>query len=352
MRRMLAFVVVALFATFVIAVSPASGAKSKSKPRSTVIGGIKPGPGARTIPFFSGTYTFSSKTYGYTMVGTAPSTGATTTVPTEIQPIRVVFADGTVFDATSNVSSVLASPIFTRAHFTSGFTQYGDAIQRAEFWNAGGSGSYHVLLGQPTILPTLTLRVPNGAGFVSTADTGATIGVINISWWSGRINEALNTEGFSPTTLPIFLSRDIVLYISQPQICCVFGYHGANGAGNGNGNQPIQTYLWSSYISSPIFADAPSIVNVNGLSHEVSEWYNDPFGINKAPTWYSPLAPQYGCSAYLETGDPLVGVSFTVNGYSLQDEAFKSWFAHDTPSTGINGQYTYLGTFASPSPLC
>jgi transposase len=45
-------------------------------------------------------------------------------------------------------------------------------------------------------------------------------------------------------------------------------------------------------------------------------------------------------------------VSFTVNGYHPQDEAFFSWFAQQTPSIGINHKYTYLGTFARPAPLC
>ena len=84
----------------------------------------------------------------------------------------------------------------------------------------------------------------------------------------------------------------------------------------------------------------------------MSEWYNDPFVNNIVPTWFSPIAPQYGCSNVLESGDPLVGVDFVVNGYHLQDEAFKSWFAHDVPSEGIGGRYTYLGTFPGYSPLC
>jgi hypothetical protein len=87
------------------------------------------------------------------------------------------------------------------------------------------------------------------------------------------------------------------------------------------------------------------------LSHEVAEWLADPFG-SIVPAWTSPLAPEYGCSNVLEVGDPLVGVNFEKDGYHLQDEAFLSWFAHDEPSIGINGQYTYLGTFDSPSTLC
>jgi hypothetical protein len=49
---------------------------------------------------------------------------------------------------------------------------------------------------------------------------------------------------------------------------------------------------------------------------------------------------------------PARRITFDVNGYRLQDEAFLSWFAHDNPSIGIKGLYSYLGTFTSPSTLC
>jgi hypothetical protein len=41
-----------------------------------------------------------------------------------------------------------------------------------------------------------------------------------------------------------------------------------------------------------------------------------------------------------------------LNGYHPQDEAFLSWFAHQQPSIGYHGLYTYLGTFGSPAPTC
>jgi hypothetical protein len=73
------------------------------------------------------------------------------------------------------------------------------------------------------------------------------------------------------------------------------------------------------------------------------------------PSWESPTplpAAFYGCTHRLETGDPLSEALFDVNGYQLQGEAFLSWFAKQVPSTGVNGQYTYLGTFDHPSPVC
>jgi hypothetical protein len=73
------------------------------------------------------------------------------------------------------------------------------------------------------------------------------------------------------------------------------------------------------------------------------------------PTWQSPLPLSsffYGCSNLLETGDVASDVGFQVNGYQLQDEAFFSWFAKQTPSIGINGQYSFLGSLTQPSPVC
>ncbi len=94
------------------------------------------------------------------------------------------------------------------------------------------------------------------------------------------------------------------------------------------------------------------IEDVNALSHEIAEWYNDPFVDNLTPPWISPIAPQYGCNNFLEVGDPLVGVVFVKHGYHLQDEAFFSWFAKQPVSWGIKHRYTYLGTFSMPSPTC
>src|SRR6266550_2628675 len=83
------------------------------------------------------------------------------------------------------------------------------------------------------------------------------------------------------------------------------------------------------------------------LAHSVMKWFNDPFTNNVVPNWISPIAPQYGCNNFLEVGDPLVGVVFTVQGFSsdhLQDMALFSWFARKSASISIHGLYTYLGT--------
>jgi hypothetical protein len=336
---------------------------------TTTYGSANPSIGARTIPYFADSFDFGGTAYPYTMVGTNPRTStATTTVPTVVVPLRLVFADGHVSEVGTSVKSVLASPIFQNARFTSGRTQYGDAIQRAMFWKYDATTTYHVLLGRPLVLATQTLNVPQGQGvYLNAGDligppslgfhTAAPTGVVSISWFYAAFDQLLNSLKVDPATLPIVLGRNVVLTTKPvPYGQPVFGFHSAASSTAGNGSQQVQTAIWSSFGDPYPVAEVPSLGrNIFFLSHEVSEWLADPFTTNTVPAWQSPLpfaSGFYGCQSLLETGDPLVDVGFGVNGYQLQDEAFLSWFAHQVPSIGINGQYSYLGTFTEPSPLC
>src|SRR6266480_7525499 len=100
------------------------------------------------------------------MVGTDPAHGsATTVVTTEIISLRLMFSNGIVLDPTTDqyggvtiLQSVINSPIFQPANFSAGstglgYTQFGDAFQRGNFWNLVSTRApdYHVLLGQPQI---------------------------------------------------------------------------------------------------------------------------------------------------------------------------------------------------------
>jgi hypothetical protein len=351
-----------LAAGLAILVTSTASAAADVKP-FTVVGSTTDHSGT-TIPFFSSSFASGGATYSYTMVGTSPfGAGASTTVPDEVIPLRIVFADGTVFNARNIVSPALHSPIWQPASFLSGSTQYGDAIQRAEFWSVLPHG-YHVLLGQPTVLPAVTLDVPANQGTIEPAGTTfgthvavKTIGLVNFGWFIGRYDHIINSLHLSARTLPILLTHDVFLDIKTPASCCVGGFHSTTSSRSGNGTRQVQTAIFADYGSqhalrhvgetSAVFAE-----DIDALSHEVSEWMSDPFGDNIVPAWQSPIAPQYGCSNVLEVGDPLVGVAFNVNGYHPQDEAFLSWFARQTPSIGILGRYSYLGTFTAPSPSC
>jgi hypothetical protein len=303
---------------------------------------------------WSSQFTAEGKTWKYTMVGSNPSKGSkTTTVADTIVPLIMKFSNGKTFNGTQKVSLTQNSPIYQNAPFISGTTQYGDAIQRAEFWKFVHSISpnYHVLLGTPTIATAVTMTIPAADGATAKdPSTGKTIGIVDINWFDPQIQTMLTSLHFTANMLPIFLSNNVYLSNGAPNLnnCCIGGYHNAvtNAAG-------MQTYIWTAEADPGVLGGFGD--DVNALSHELAEWYNDPFVNNVVPNWISSIAPQYGCNNFLEVGDPLVGVDFSPSGFSsyhLQDEAFFSWFARQSPSIAINGLYTYLGTFNSLSTMC
>src|SRR3954469_8449228 len=170
---------------------------------------------ATTIPYFRSSYTDPTNgvRYAYTMVGTNPATSnATTTVPTVIIPFRFVFAASAsannVLDGSTKVTLTKQSPVFHSANIglaastpasappdqagvapdprfvnePSDTTQVGDAIYRAQ-WGITGSG-YHVKLGTPTVLPTVTINVPRNQGLLLVGSVShARIGLMEFHWF-------------------------------------------------------------------------------------------------------------------------------------------------------------------------
>ena len=306
------------------------------------------------LQHWTSSFTAEGTKWKYSMVGTNPSLGsATTTVPVSIVPLLLKFSNGKSFDGTPQVSSTTSSPLFQNAQFSSGTTQYGDAIQRAEYWKSVSTKSpnYHVLVSSPTIAKTLTISIPPADGTtVVDPSSGKTIGIININWFDPQLQTLLTSLGFTPNMLPIFLSHNV--YLSQGAAnlnnCCIGGYHNAIRDTAG-----LQTYIWSTEFDSTVQGGFGE--DVSALSHEMLEWIDDPFTTNTVPNWISPIAPQYGCNNALEVGDPLVGVVFTLTTFPsdhLQDIAFYNWFARQSPSTAINGLYSYRGTITGLSKTC
>src|SRR5262250_906828 len=78
-----------------------------------------------SVPTWNGSFSLGGTKYTYKMVGTNPAGGSkTTTVPTEILPLKVVMANGVT--VTGSASKLKASPVLSNAAFTSGTTQLGD----------------------------------------------------------------------------------------------------------------------------------------------------------------------------------------------------------------------------------
>src|SRR5581483_1451365 len=318
-----------------------------------------------TIPYWNGSFRFparkaKSKTYPYTMVGTSPFDGsATTTVPVSIVPISLSFSNGSRLDGSTRVQSTIASPIFQSFQSQTGFTQYANAVYRASFHQAVESTSpnWHVLLGQPSVLPTQYITVPADKGLEFTGShSGSHIGLAEIEWFTGQLHKLMATIKPDPRSLTIFLTDNTFLFVGNPGKCCIVGFH--TGVVS---EQPaathINTFVWASYNDANIF-DAP-LQDITALSHEIAEWYSDPFLSNVVPAWAQPRSST--CSAnILEVGDPIEAfprLSFAVmlDGtiYHPQDAVLFSWFARQFPSTGLKQRYSYRGDkLFAPAPPC
>lgn len=288
-----------------------------------------------TIPYFKTTFVFNGKTYTAKIAGEDPSMGASTVIGDEIIPVKLIFPDGTRLDGTRQVTSLLASPVFADASYSSGTTQFSDALMRAEFWTDAAQSNYHVLLARPTVEPTIDVHVPSGDGAIVNGE-----GQVSYQWFVQTVEPEILTElNIDPTTLSIFLT-DRVEVLEQNGYCCFGGYHSSFTLTTPSGDATFTT-AWSS----------ARLGSVAGIAHEVTEALNDPFYTNVVPRWVNPVSNQCGGSK-LEVGDPEAGADYIVNGYQVSDMTFFSWFSRNSPSVGINGQYDMLGLLSTPAPVC
>ncbi len=263
---------------------------------------------------WNGSFTYNGTTYSYNMVGVLPFPSSSATIPTVIIPVKIVISNGSTFDPShvlSNgktvVNNTVASPIFSSIPFTSGgvsmgTTQYIDAYQRANFWDATGNPS-HLLLGGPTVLAEQTLKVPKRSGTTGVV-FGFNAGLVDISYFDAQAHTILTSLGNSST---------------------------------GSTSAP-QSYAHATYVDH---AGAFS-QDVSALSHEVGEWADDPLVVN--------INGNNTPCGTLENGDPLEnnpnfgGFPYTANGftYNLQDLVTLPYFGAPA-STSVNGEFTFQG---------
>jgi hypothetical protein len=372
---------------------------------TTTVGGVEVLNTTLTVPHWGGSTLdpHNGVTYGYNIVGADPNncSGADcdATITVDIIPLNVI-AGGETFNGTDVVAATLASPIFALNDY--GFTPFAtalgafpndpfliqgpggvlsqndagnqlqlqDAIQRAEF-NQTGSSSYHLRLN-PVVHDPVTIVLPSGRGFVGLSPNGVEGAIIDAQWWMAQINTLNGNLGYiDPTHLALYLTKDVLL--SPPHgVCCFTGYHGAAKSRHGNGNQPVQTFAWASYVlqggsDRPNGGTEWANQDINVVTHEISEWANDPFINNYVKPTMSVIG---GCNNILETGDPVNGMGFAMGTniyfqgpnpdgtqsadgyYHPQDETLFPWFLRlapnniseptQSPSTNI-GRYTFMG---------
>ena len=395
---------------------------------TATIGGASPLSTTRTIPHWFGQTVDPTNgvTYGYNMVGADPNTcsgaNCSVTIQADITPI-IVNIGGLTFRGTDVLPATLASPVFATNDYgstpaataagsfpnapalvrgpggtlsqgdTGNQLQLEDATMRAQF-NQTGASPYHLIL-QPNILPAVTINVPQNQGTLLQSGRGVIFADVNIGWWSAQV-ENLETTA-DATHLPIYLTNNVLLYTGHNILnCCVIGYHGTRATGNGggsndsNGNAVVQTFAWASWVQPGLYSRPDggtdwALQDIHALSHEISEWADDPFVNNAVDPWLTPTAPQYGCSTLLETGDPVVSIGFAMgtntfeqgpnpNGtqsadgyYHPEDETFLPWFMRAAPNTisepaqsaSLNGgRYTLMGNlnpflgFRQPATGC
>jgi len=329
-------------------VVPARGVDSQSLAAQATAG--------TTLPHWTGSFIADDNTYSYRMLGTDPSLGSqTTTIPAILIPLKLVFSDKTVLDATapvfgqtqSSLQLTQASPLFQNVSFAPGGTnvgdtQYIDAFQRANFWNLVSTTSpdYHVLF-TVTTEPVQTLTVPKYFGHTE-AGPGNRIGYVDFDWYDGQLGVILYRLKIKTNTLAVFLNYNVM---QTSGAVTYAGYHAAFGS-------PAQAYLSAGFYDQSIFSYGGDIIF---LSNEMGATMDDPFANNSVPPWTNPQSPSGPCSRQLQVGEPVsdVGINTVVlSGYTYhpQDLTFLGWFAGETPTTtSVNGWYTFGNNLTGPA---
>jgi hypothetical protein len=391
---------------------------SSLKAVTTTIGGAAVLPTTRTVAHWWGSTTnpHDGVTYGYNMVGADPNScvgaACSVTIDVDITPLTVNVG-GRVFKGSDVLAATLASPLFATNDYgvtpaataagafpaspqmiegAGGLLSQGDAGQplqlqdatmRAQFNRTGAGSSYHLRL-HPIVHPAVTIVVPGNRGTLLQSGRGVVFADVNIEWWATQLQNLNSTLSYTdPTHLPLYLTDNLLLFSgNNPLNTGTIGFHGAGtvpgatGSVHGNGNQPVLTYAWASYLSPGVYARPNggsfwALQDIHAISHEIAEWADDPFVNNAVEPWLTPTAPQYGCTDVLETGDPVVGIGFAIgtntfrqgsnpNGtqsadgaYHPEDEVFLPWFMRTAPNliseptqspTSNIGRYSLMGT--------
>ncbi|HEX6494163.1 MAG TPA: hypothetical protein VF018_01680 [Acidobacteriaceae bacterium] len=339
--------------------------------------------GLDTVPTFEGAFAATGglsegTVYPYIMIGHDPLVGGTTTIPAKITTVslQLLNADGSVFKLVSYnpfENLTLESPVFDKTLYGDGRTQFTDAIQRAEFFNTMKQ-NWHTDL-DPSIVNRITIavprfvnvRLPNGtvkqvqnyyAGKAPNGDTF--VEMLDLFFNNVFSNAVINDINGGNDTTDAFnmqLYPDNFLFSINSQgnrfngDCCVLGFH-TYFNDTSVSPQPRWIVAFASWISPGLFGSG--VQDITGLSHEVTEAYNDPFVNTAVPVWQFPGQPATSkvCQGNLETGDPVevlpdstVAIPLRESGkiftFHPQTEALLQWFSQGPASNAIDGAWSY-----------
>ena len=319
-----------------------------------------------SVPHFTNSFAFQGKTFPFTVVGEVPQRGQTAHIATQIIPLSFYFegyadeqGNPIVLDIEPHLPAIINSPNFRPASYATGITQFADAVQRAQFFRVM-SPEWHTLLDGPSILRKINIEVPRGAATLyRMRSSGAIFAVVDEGFFISQLNTILQFLDLDVAGLPIAVTSNVFLAPKADiRHCCVLGFHTSFDAGESENLKLVQTFLWASWIEPGIFGS--TVADVTALSHEISEWMNDPFSINVVPDWQFPIAGN-GCQSNLETGDPMsafphAGYPVTIDGvtYHPQNETLLQWFQRKTPSDAIDRAYSFPDEtlLTSPAQSC
>jgi chitinase len=246
-------------------------------------------PDMVSVPTFTRSYSAAGKDYSYTVVGSDPAKGGTTTIPTVLVPVTLAFdapVDTTgkkaILDASQDVSKVVHSPIFQKYAFASGTTQYTDAMQRASFSQSAPAGnSWHTLLSQPKVVP-VKISVPVGYGYVLTSrKTGKSLAVVDIQFLQKELFKQLPKQRAG--SLVIALTKDTTYYaLGDATVCCSWGTHGVDTSAGAR-----QSFVLGSYLDPHVVAQDSDI---QPLTQQLAQWFMDPL-LDPLAKYRDPNAP-------------------------------------------------------------
>ncbi|HLJ90236.1 MAG TPA: hypothetical protein VKZ53_25720 [Candidatus Angelobacter sp.] len=338
-----------------------------------------------TLPLFP----YTDGGFNGTIVGTAPTTPVSTTVPTVIVPVVLnITQNGATFTfdpratdpgclggSNTALSLTQSSPIFTSTTspivlngVSEGNTQYIDAFQRAEFATTVAPAHHTLLSGSVGAPLTVSLNEASAgtpaavfsvSGVCGTnpgpVNTAGTLGIVNANVLNPLLQSYISANGINASQFVLFVLYNTTMSAGAANNlnnCCILGFHMGLG---GSVQNPGQTYGIADFEGrdQTVFG---GVSDTSVLVHEVGEWANDPSGVNSTPAWGN-IGQVSGCQGNLEVGDPLSGTlapAITQAGFTfhLQELAFFSWFYHDSPSQGAGGKYSSNGTFSGFAKAC
>ncbi len=313
-----------------------------------------------TLPHWQGSYSIGNKRYQYTVLGGNPGAGGTTEIKTLIVPVRLTISDYTengqtplVLDATRVTGQILASPIFRRSYYITGFQQFGDAMLRAEFPEA--AANWHTIL-KPSIGRTMDITVAAGASQIFHSTSGKLLAVVSDNAIDDPIFAAMKSGKYPPDQYVIFVTYNALEEDA-------FGYHDAVFR-EGKREENVFTYTsWLEDVDDLFTIPSPDTAT---LSHEVAETIHDAFlGKLSSRTllWGDPFNDNQCFQSYIEVGDAVedapthiqlhrqvVGTGRNAQIFTLQNEALLQWFERKSPSDALAGAYSFPDTWILPDP--